>query len=64
MSALNIIRPDTRDFADLNDSSVSIDEKRRTVKMFYKHPVQACRRCLWSETDTGELQRFPAAEQL
>lgn len=64
MSELNIIQPDKRDFADLNDGAVSIDEKRKTVKMFYKHPVQACRRCLWSETDTGKLQRFPAAEQL
>jgi hypothetical protein len=64
MSALNIIRPDKRDFVDLNDETISFEEKQAAVKMFYKHPIQACRRCLWSETDTGELQRFPAAEQL
>jgi MoaA/NifB/PqqE/SkfB family radical SAM enzyme len=64
MSALNIIEPDKRDFVDLNTGNESLDEKREIIKNFYKHPVQACRRCLWSETDTGNLMRFTAAEQL
>jgi organic radical activating enzyme len=64
MSALGKVIPAERDFVNLNDDSLSLDEKRKIVDDFYKYPRASCRYCVWSNADTGKMKRFPAAEQI
>jgi hypothetical protein len=64
MSALGRVIPAKNDFVDMNDASVSLEEKRGIIRDFYKTPRASCRYCLWSNADTGKMERFPAAEQI
>lgn len=62
MSEFGVSKPDNGEFVDLNDNSLSIEEKRDIIQDFYKNPVTACRICSFRDSDTAE--RFPAAEQI
>jgi hypothetical protein len=62
MSELGVSKPKNREFIDLNDSSISVEEKREIIQDFYKRPVEACRICSFRNADIAE--RFAAAEQM
>ena len=62
MTELGKSKPESRDFVDLNDGSVSLEEKREIIRNFYEDPVASCRVCSWWNVDHAE--RFPAAEQI
>lgn len=62
MSELGVSSPQNRDFVEMNDNSISLEEKRNIIKDFYKKPVEACRICSFKNLDTAK--RFPAAEQM
>jgi len=60
-SALGKIVPAPRDFIDLNDDSLSPEEKREVIRHFNDSPRVSCRSCVSFGED---VERFPAAEQL
>jgi hypothetical protein len=65
ISELGISNPNKRDFVDLNDRTISKDEKIKTVDNFYKTATATCRYCRWKDADNAELMtRFGAAEQV
>lgn len=62
MTELGVNKPASQDFVDLNDNSISLDEKREIIRNFYKKPVEACKICSW--WNAANVERFPAAEQI
>lgn len=62
MSELNLFVPNKDDFVDLLDDSLSDEQKRDTIKMFYRRPRRSCHFCRWKDADM--LPRYPAAEQI
>ena len=62
MSELGVSIPKNREFVDLNENDISLEEKRSIIRNFYKKPVEACRICSFKSADAAE--RFPAAEQI
>lgn len=62
MTELSIFPPKDRDFVDLRDKSMSIEEKRDIIREFYNYPRQSCRFC--KQKYMAVLPRYPAAEQL
>jgi small nuclear ribonucleoprotein (snRNP)-like protein len=64
MYTLGVVQPNPGDSVDLNDNSISLDEKREIIANFYNYPRASCFYCVWSEMEKNILARFPAAEQL
>jgi hypothetical protein len=62
MTELELFEPCERDYLNLYDDVLSIDEKRNVIMDFYNSPRKACRFCTWKNADNAP--RFNAAEQL
>jgi hypothetical protein len=60
-SALGKVTPAKRDYVDLNDMTMSADEKREKIRHFNDSPRVSCRSCISFNED---VPRFPAAEQI
>jgi hypothetical protein len=62
LTELGVNKPSYRDFVDLNDDSVSKEEKIEIIRNFYKEPVESCKICSFWNIENGK--RYPAAEQM
>lgn len=61
MLEMGLFPPKERDFVDLRDDSISLEEKREIIRQFYEYARQSCRYCKFKYA--GILPRYPAAEQ-
>lgn len=64
MTELGILTPNKNDYVDLNDPSLTREEKREIVSSFYTYARKSCRYCTWKNGDDPAAKRYIAAEQL
>jgi hypothetical protein len=62
MLEMGLFPPRERDFVDLRDETVSLEEKRAILRDFYAYPRLSCRYC--KQKYMAILPRYPAAEQV
>ena len=62
LSELGVCVPNKNDYIDLNDMSISRDEKRKILNSFYDYPRKSCHYCTWKSGDSAI--RYGAAEQV
>lgn len=62
MLEMGLFPPKERDFVDLRDDSISLEEKREIIRQFYEYARRSCRYC--KQKYMPVLPRYPAAEQL
>jgi hypothetical protein len=62
MLELGAIRPKARDFVDLRDATLSLEEKRDIIRDFYAYARESCRYC--KQKYMAVLPRYPAAQQV
>jgi len=62
MLEMGLFPPKERDFIDLRDDSLSLEEKRRIISEFYDYARRSCRYC--KQKYMAVLERHPAAQQI
>lgn len=62
MSELGVSQPESGDVIDLNDDTMTIDQKREIIRQFYHKPAAACHICAFKDADV--VERYPAAKQI
>jgi hypothetical protein len=62
MLELGVIQPKARDFVDLRDALLPLEEKRDIIRDFYEYARESCRYC--KQKYMAVLPRHPAAQQI